>query len=73
MHLNIFRAKRLEEIISEMDITDMKLVSSPDGRITRIDLELMPREEEKADGDDKRHPDPVLRPAGRDKGSAYPD
>ena len=73
MYLNIFRAKRLEEIISEMNISDMKLVSTPDGRITRMDLELTPREGDDAGGDDKRHPDSVLRPTGRDKGFAYTD
>lgn len=59
MHLNIFRDKRLEEIIALMNITDMKLVSNPDGRITRMDLELTPREEEDAGGDDKRSPGSV--------------
>ena len=59
MYLNIFRDKRLNEIINMMDITDLKVISNPEGRITRIDLELMPKGEDEADGDNKKYPDTV--------------
>lgn len=42
-----------------MDITDMKVASDTSGRITRIDLELMPKGEDEADGDNKKYPDTV--------------
>ena len=50
MNLNILRTKRLDEVIAMMDITDMKVASDISGRITRIDLELTPQEEDKAGG-----------------------
>lgn len=53
MHLNIFRTKRIEEIINEMDLTEFKVISDPNGKITFMDLGFTPREEN-ADGDDKR-------------------
>lgn len=46
MDLNIFRMKKLEEILSEMDITEMKVSSNTSGEITFISLEFTPREEE---------------------------